>query len=699
MFLSLRGVRFLFAVENITCLRGRSLIGLLTLAAVLSAESARADIVLSCGFEAAGDSWAYTSSSDLNCGVNTDPGGGDHPDNARIRGGSGSWFVNGTTAVLKFSEVLLSGWKDVMVNYHVSSTSTEYGGCRPDDSVAAYVAFGEYADQNKPSFGSTADITLSGRGAGARWEYDSGAPPVVEDAGWGGSIHPDGDGIRTVDGYSDFSIRVDDGYRSLALKLTIQNNRADDYWNIDDVTVEGLATVSRDCQWAGGDGLWNNDAENTPWASAAWDSAGGDNAVFAQSGATVTIPKTTVAVRSLSFEADGCFIRKDSKYSSARLALTNGGSGGPGANTVNVADAGHTATINVTIIANPGVGLTKTGAGTLVLSGTNMYTGPTVLNEGVVSVSAPINLGTSESAVVFDGGTLRFTKKVDLQSEHPFVFLDGGGTIDTQGYDCSATTTGWSGEGTLAKTGTGTLVLQGANDAFSGRVNVKQGTLRLENNGVLDGCLVLDIGGDAVLDVSAIAEGYRFGTSGTQILQGTGTVVGDLAIAELGVHDLGYSPGVQCVEGDYAMNGELEIEIFGSTLGDADYGYDQVRITGESHDASLGGSLSLEWSGDGWAMLGDRLWIVRNDTPGSLSGGFTDLSDGDLAGVYGGFEWRIYYGADADADLLTDGNDVLLTAVAPVPEPGTPVLLAIACLMFAAVCRRKKRACHTPGLC
>ena len=660
MFVSLRGVWPRFPTEKNVLSRHCSiwLAVLVTLAVVLSAARGRADVVLSCGFEAAGDSWSYTSPNNPKCGVNTDAGGADYPGNVRIRGGSGSWYVGGTTNALEFSEVLLSGWKDVTVNYHVSSTSlAENGGCTPGDSVAAYVAFGEYADQKKkPVFGSVADVTLSGHGAGARWGYDSETPAVVKDAGWGGSIHPDGDGLRTVDGYSDFSIRVDDGYRSLALKLSVQNGRADDYWNIDDVTVEGVATVSRDCQWDGGDGLWSNDAENTPWASAAWDSASGNNAVFAQSGATVTIYMTTVAARSLSFDADGCFVRKDSTFSSSRLALTNGGSGGPGANTIDVSDAGHTATINVTIIANPGVGLTKTGAGTLVLSGANQYTGATVLNDGVVAVKASNNLGASEAAVAFNGGTLRFRKKLNLQSDHPFVFLSKGGTVDTQNEDCSAMTTGWNGTGSFTKIGTGTLALQGTNIAFSGMGECRTGNAtageqrrarRLPGAGPRRRRRFGRDGHRRGLSVRRIrhADTARRGNDSRRFVdRRTRRTRSRLQLGRT-VRRWRLRYGRQAGNRNrriYARRRELRIRP------SADNGRIARRVAQRFALARV----ERRRLGNAGRPIVDRRATTRPVRYRAFS---PVLADGDVAGVYGGFEWRIYYGADAGAGLLTGG--------------------------------------------
>ena len=51
----------------------------------------------------------------------------------------------------------------------------------------------------------------------------------------------------------------------------------------------------------------------------------------------------------------------------------------------------------------------KTDLGTLVLSGTNTYTGGTAINGGTLQISGDANLGDAGGRLSFNGGTLRNT--------------------------------------------------------------------------------------------------------------------------------------------------------------------------------------------------------------------------------------------------------------------------------------------------
>lgn len=124
------------------------------------------------------------------------------------------------------------------------------------------------------------------------------------------------------------------------------------------------------------------------------------------------------------------------------------------------------------------------------------YTGRTVLQEGVLSIStvsnppAPGGLGTPPTAgpqhLVFEGGTLRYTG-VDGTTNRGFTVSDAV----TAKFEISASTTNLTFEGDgpvstggLEKTGAGQLTLKGDHH-YQGPTNVAAGTLQVSGGGSL----------------------------------------------------------------------------------------------------------------------------------------------------------------------------------------------------------------------
>jgi autotransporter-associated beta strand protein len=121
-----------------------------------------------------------------------------------------------------------------------------------------------------------------------------------------------------------------------------------------------------------------------------------------------------------------------------------------------------------------GNSLKKTGAGTLVLTGTSTYTGGTQLLGGILSVSSDTSLGDAAGALTFDGGALQNTAA--LTSARNITLDAGGGTFLV---DAPLSLTGTiSGSGSLTKAGGETMTLTGA-DSYTGGTTVSAGTLQI----------------------------------------------------------------------------------------------------------------------------------------------------------------------------------------------------------------------------
>ena len=166
--------------------------------------------------------------------------------------------------------------------------------------------------------------------------------------------------------------------------------------------------------------------------------------------------------------------------------------------------------------------LTKTGAGTLVLSGSNAYSGGTVAGAGVLQFNSLGALGTGTTlglGAAATNGTLRYASGNTADVSSLTVTLNaGGGTIDTNGNNVTlANAIGNSGAGSLTKTGAGTLTLGGAN-TYTGTTTVNNGTLSIGSNANLGaattGAQLIFTGTGAVL-ASTASFGLFNGAAGT----------------------------------------------------------------------------------------------------------------------------------------------------------------------------------------
>jgi fibronectin-binding autotransporter adhesin len=136
-----------------------------------------------------------------------------------------------------------------------------------------------------------------------------------------------------------------------------------------------------------------------------------------------------------------------------------------------------------TLDASNSGGLTKLGGGTLILSGSNSYSGGTYVYGGVLSLgnSAALPLAATPAGgyIYFAGGTLQYSASNTRDYSPNIVVSDGPIAIDTNGQNVKfASPLSNSNVGGLAKIGAGSLTLTANND-FGGGTTVSGGTLQL----------------------------------------------------------------------------------------------------------------------------------------------------------------------------------------------------------------------------
>jgi fibronectin-binding autotransporter adhesin len=128
------------------------------------------------------------------------------------------------------------------------------------------------------------------------------------------------------------------------------------------------------------------------------------------------------------------------------------------------------------------VTLAKAGTGTLVLSGTNAYTGGTNISAGTLTVGTGSTNGTLGSGAISDGGTLNINHSDTVTIADPI-----------------------SGMGALQQSGTGTLVLSGSNN-YSGTTTISAGTLEYQAVSAMSTTSALTIGSGTTLSLRADAD-------------------------------------------------------------------------------------------------------------------------------------------------------------------------------------------------
>ncbi|MEP7453366.1 autotransporter-associated beta strand repeat-containing protein [Phyllobacterium sp. SB3] len=242
------------------------------------------------------------------------------------------------------------------------------------------------------------------------------------------------------------------------------------------------------------------------------------------------------------------------------LTMTGNGGG------IDVDDVGNTFTVSQAL---SGTGaFSKEGAGTLVLTGTNTYTGGTTIRDGKLSVSADENLGAANGSLRLDGGVLQVTGTsfAEFDASRDLTMSSNGGGIDVAAANNSFTVSqALSGTGAFGKEGAGTLVLTGTN-SYSGGTTISDGILQIGNGGT-SGSVVGNIANNSQLafnrsntltfggDISGSGS-VRQNGSGTTVLTGTNTYTGG-TIVNAGTLLLSEGSTLGALNGSTTVNGGL----------------------------------------------------------------------------------------------------------------------------------------------
>ncbi|HEY4146948.1 autotransporter-associated beta strand repeat-containing protein [Pinirhizobacter sp.] len=264
-------------------------------------------------------------------------------------------------------------------------------------------------------------------------------------------------------------------------------------------------------------------------------------------------------------------------------------------------------TMGGTIIDGPGgiTTLAKNDAGTWLLTGTNTYTGNTVVNDGLLQLGNGGNSGSIAS------GT---------------VIVDTAGTL---GFDRSDTMTlngVISGAGKVQQSGTGSTILT-ATETYTGGTTINAGTLQL-GNGSANGSIVGNVSDNGTLAFDR-SDVYTFGGlisgtggvtqsgSGTTVLTGNNTYNGATTV----------NAGTLLIDGDQsgAVLGTLVAS--GATLGGTGTISGNVRVNNggifSPGDTDAAGTLTLNGN---LAAAPTSVFNYQFGQPNVVGGALNDLT-------------------------------------------------------------------------
>jgi autotransporter-associated beta strand protein len=321
-------------------------------------------------------------------------------------------------------------------------------------------------------------------------------------------------------------------------------------------------------------------------------------------------------------------------------------------------------------------GLTKQGEGTLTLRhlSSSTYFGPTLVEQGTLQLETrfptvirdllptgtALIIGNAQDigAAAFDlnGVNQQIGALGSLGTHMSRAVANTSATHATLTVNQSVDTTfagQLAGNLSVTKLGEGTLALTGTN-THTGLTSVDRGTLLVDGS----------IAGDVTVAAGAV-------------LSGRGSI-GRLTVASGGVFSPGASPGILTIAGDLelAAGSTYLVDLVGTTAGTQ---YDQTVVMGAVSLADAVLSVNLGFLPAG----GDLFAIVLNDGTDPIIGSFLDLAEGATLSASNHLFTISYLGGT--------GNDVVLRAAAPVPEPATLAATVMGLLLLGWIARRQGR--------
>lgn len=348
--------------------------------------------------------------------------------------------------------------------------------------------------------------------------------------------------------------------------------------------------------------------------------------------------------------------------------------------------------------------VTKTGAGTLVLSGANSYTGLTTISSGVLNIQNANGLGTTAAGTtVSAGAALQLQGGISVGSEA--LTLNGGGISNDGALRSISGNNSYAGTITLASasriyadaatlTLSGGVVTSGFTTTFGGAGNIAE-------TGIISGTGGLVKNGNGTLTLS----GADTFSGSTTINAGTLTAAAGSGNAALGSTSsiTVNSGGTLLLGASNQINNAATMTLAGGTFAKGNFSEGSTIATGL-------GSLTLTASGStidfGTGTVG--VLTFASLAPGSFTLTITNWT-GTIATQGTGSTDRLIFNSDQNANLNSfafsgygpgamefnlGGGFYEIVPVAPVPEPSTWIGAALALGAVSLNVVRRRRKCR-----
>lgn len=289
----------------------------------------------------------------------------------------------------------------------------------------------------------------------------------------------------------------------------------------------------------------------------------------------------------------------------------------------------------------------KTGAGELVLTGANDFTGTVEIAGGTLTVNANNGLGNVNNAVHLNNGTLGASITGTLTMARDFT-IAGSGTINVGPagtLTLSHAIADGVSSGNLVKDGAGTLILTAA-ETYSGSTLINAGTLQLNTGASLNPVTNVALGDAGTFDLKVRTTVAAVSGTGTIVMNAGNLAVTNVAgpntapLSTLSVQSGGIvRAGSGSGTGTLTVNGNAQFAS-GSTL--------QTNVNGGTADKlSVSGAVSLSsgstLTAGGTGVIGQKYDLVHA-----------------AAGLSGTFSSFVYDFAGTNAYLTYGANDVFL---------------------------------------